>query len=383
MTIATGATGAQKSLAFVAESVFGTTPTTPSMKLLRAKIGTKFDLKRDTFTSKEMRADRQVGGLTYGNRSGSGEIPFELSYGSFDELIEALMGGTWNSNILKIGNVKRSFTFEERWDDINYTEINAGTVLTAMSLSVKPNAIVEGSFTVMFKDQTSAQYADDGTTTNAFAATTITRSAGSFVTDGFAIGDLITISGASTAANNRGISAPVTLTGVAATVLTATAAAFTVDTAKTGVTITKVLGAPTAVNANAVFDAFTGSAQVDGATAAIITGIDLKVEQAANASNVLFDPTIQQVTLGTVSVTGTMVMRFINKGLKAKFLAGSTADLMFKLGGASKAYQFDMSTVYITAADDSNDENELTMSYPFQATYNTGDASSLIITRTP
>lgn len=381
MTTALGAVGANSSLAYVAETSFGVTPASPTMQAMRTKLGGKFELKRDTFTSKEMSATRQVQGLYYGNRSGSGDLPFELSYGSYDDFLEAVMGGTWTTNVLKIGSVKRSFTIEQAWPDINYREQNTGVVMTGFSLAVKPGAVIEGSFTHQFKDQICVQTAADATTTMAFAAAgkTLTRSTGSFLTDGFAVGDHVVITGASVAGNNQTI----TITDLTATVMTASGATITDDTAKTGVTISKTLGTPTAANTNAVFDSFTGTITEGGAALAIVTGIDLKLDQAATDSKVLFDATTQQISLGTVNVTGTMVVRFINKNLKAKFLAGASTDLSFTLGATSKTYQFDMSTVKYTGATTDTGESELTQSFPFTATYNAGDATSLMITRTP
>jgi hypothetical protein len=377
------AVGSNKSLEIVAESSFGVTAATVATRYVRAKSGAKFELKRDTFTSNELRADRQVGSLTYGTRSGSGEIPFEFSYGSFDDLLEAVMGGTWSTNVLKVGNEKRSFSVVEGYPDINLFEVNTGCVFTGFSLAVKPNAMVEGSFSALFKDQTCAQYADDGVTTMVFDATgkTITRSAGSFVTDGFEVGQTVKITGASVAGNNQSI----LLSGVTATKLTASTATIVNDTAKTGVTICRILDAdPTAVNANEVYDSFTGVIKQDSATVAIVTGIDVKFDQAGQANNVLFDATAQSITLGKVNVTGTVTVRFVNNALKKKFLSGTAVALEFTLGdGTAKSYKFEMGTAKYTSATTDAGENELTQTLNFTAIYDTSDASTLVITRIP
>lgn len=377
------AVGANTALNYCAETSFGVTPATPTMKIVRAKIGSKFDLKRETFSSKEMSATRQVMGLGYGNRSGSGDLPFELSYGSFDDFIEAVFGGTWTINVLKIGNVKRSFTMEQQWPDINLNEINTGVTLTGMSLTVKPNSIVEGSFTHQFKDQKSIQTVYNATNTGNMTftlATTINRVSGSFVTDGYAIGDSITVTGANTAGNNK----TAVITGVAALVLTFAAATFTVDaTNNTGLVIAKTLGTATAVTTNPVFDSFTGVITEGGTTLAVVTGVDLKLDQSANASNVLFDATTQQISLGTVNVSGTLTVRFVDNALKAKFLAGTTSAIILTLGATSKMYALKMSGVKYTSASTDSGENELTQSMAFTAIYDATDASSLVITRTP
>lgn len=378
--MATAAVGTSVGISYVAETAFGVTPATPTMKALRLKSGSKFDLKRDTFQSKELNTSRQVMGMTYGNRSGSAELPIEFSYGSFDDLMEACLGGTWNTNVLKCGNVKRSFSMEQQWPDINLNEQNTGVVITGFSLAVKPNAVVEGSFYALFKDQASVQYADDGTTTMAFAATTITRSAGSFITDGFAVGDTVTVTGASVAGNNKNI----VITTLTATVMTASAAGFTVDTAKTGVTLAKTLGTPVAANTNTVFDSFTGTLLFDGVVYADVASVDFKVDQSGQPNNVLFSPTAASVTLSTVNVTGNISFYMTNGVMKKKFINGTPFDLSFTIGnGSTKSYKLDMSNCKYTGESKDLGGGAVTISFPFQAIYDVTDATTLMITRYP
>lgn len=381
--VQSAAVGAGRVTTYSQEASFGVPAASPTQKVLRCLMGAKFQLDRTTSTSKEMSSSRQVQALTFGTKKGTGSIPFELSYGSQDDLLEAVMGGTWITNVLKMGNVKRSFAFEDQYPDINLNEQNLGVIFSGFSLSVKPDTPVEGSFDFLFKDQKSIQYADDGVTTIAFAATTMTRSAGSFITDGFAVGDSVNITGAATAANNR-YATPAVITTLTATVMTCSAAAFTVDAAKTGVTICKTLGAPTAANTNPVYDSFTGTILLDGTAVAIVTAIDLKMAQASNGSNIVFDPTIQQVSLGTINLTGTLVVRFVNNVLKQKFLTGTSADISFTLGsgaGGGKSLKFDASKCYFTGVTNDTGENELTQSIAFTGIYDATDATSLIITR--
>ena len=100
MTIARGAVGASSSLSYCAETSFGVPPVSPAMLAMRTQIGSKLDLARSTFPSKELTSTRQTMALTYGNRTGSGSFPFEFSYSTFDDFMEALFGGTWTGNVL-------------------------------------------------------------------------------------------------------------------------------------------------------------------------------------------------------------------------------------------------------------------------------------------
>jgi hypothetical protein len=67
-----------------------------------------------------------------------------------------------------------------------------------------------------------------------FAATTITRATGSWLTDGFAVGDVVTVAGS--VANNGKVVLPIT--ALSATVLTVATETWTVETDATGVVVT-------------------------------------------------------------------------------------------------------------------------------------------------
>jgi hypothetical protein len=272
---------------------------------LRAKYGTTFEIKKDSFASTELSVTRQENSLIYGTRTGSGQIPFEFSYETFDKFLEAVTGGSWDSDVLKIGNRKRSFTIEQANPDIGVYEQNLGVVFTAFNLSVKPNAMIEGSFSLMFQDQTS----------------------------------------------------------------TAT-----------------ICATPTPANSNNVYNSFVGTLTVDSVPAAIVTGIDIKLDQNASDSKVLFKPTIQQISLGRVKVTGTLVVRFIDNALKAKFLTGTALSLLFTIGtgvNGEKSYSFFIPTAKFTTATKSTDEMELTQTFGFNALYDSTEGSTLTITRIP
>lgn len=150
MTIANGS---QHSMAYVAESTFGTTPATPVFKPLR-HTGTTLGLSKSAIESAELRNDRQVKDFRHGNKSIAGDINIEMSYGSHDDLLQAVLEGTW---------------------------------------------------TTLINNTVSASVA-----TGAF-----TRSAGSWVTDTYAIGQVVTVTGYSDAGNNGRF----VVTGVTALVL--------------------------------------------------------------------------------------------------------------------------------------------------------------------
>jgi hypothetical protein len=164
--------GAKTLYSYGSETVPGT-PLAGAYQTLRAKAGIKLDVTRNTFTSNDLRADRMESSLSYGTKSGSASIPIEWSYGTYDDLVEMVMGGTWDvgvpavgSDTLLIGNTERTMTVEEVSG--GFTEQAVGTQLGGFSISKKNDSVVEGDFTGMFRDLTS----EATVSTSTVAATT-------------------------------------------------------------------------------------------------------------------------------------------------------------------------------------------------------------------
>ena len=135
------ASGANVGLSYVAESTHGVTPGSPTMKAARF-TGRNINLTRATLTSNERRNDRQVADLRHGFNQVGGSFGFELSTDAFYDWLAAALGGTWAT------------------------------------------APVTGSMAL-------------ATTTSA-----VTRATGSFITDGFMPGDVVTLAGFATGGNN-------------------------------------------------------------------------------------------------------------------------------------------------------------------------------------
>ena len=84
-------------LAFVEEETFGVTRTNANLQILRYNSESlKHDI--DTTISEELRSDRQISDIVRTGVSASGDISFELSYGSHDELLKAaLLASSWEA----------------------------------------------------------------------------------------------------------------------------------------------------------------------------------------------------------------------------------------------------------------------------------------------
>jgi hypothetical protein len=141
-----------RDIAFVPEVTFGTTPDTPTMKLLRFTGGFP-NVEKPGFVSEEIRSDGQITDMRHGMRRVNADLGFELSYGAFDAWLEAALGGTWTTNVLKAGRTARFFTLEERHTDISQYAVTTGAVINSMSLNIQPEAMVTGSFGIIGRNQ--------------------------------------------------------------------------------------------------------------------------------------------------------------------------------------------------------------------------------------
>ena len=159
------ANGAQHSIHFVSEATYGTTPTTPSFKPF-AHTGTSLAMTKDGLESEKLRGDRQVEDFRHGNQSISGDISSELEYGDLDDIIQAVLCGTWAADVLKAGVTRRSFTVERKFADLATPEFHryTGCEFNSFALSVSPNAIVTATFGIIGKGLTLATSAVAGST---------------------------------------------------------------------------------------------------------------------------------------------------------------------------------------------------------------------------
>jgi hypothetical protein len=153
------ADGSRHSLAYIEETVRGTTPATPVFKAVR-HTGTTLALSKNTIQSEEIRNDRQIADFRHGAFQVGGDVSIELSYGSFDDILEAVLCGTWAADTpgvgtdqLKAAADRRYFTLERYFADIEvadkpYHRFTA-CEFASLSLQISADAMITGSFTVV------------------------------------------------------------------------------------------------------------------------------------------------------------------------------------------------------------------------------------------
>ena len=144
MTIANSS---QTRLAFITEATWGITPATPVFQNLRY-TGEGFNFDTETVKSNEIREDRNVADLIRVGRSASGNFDFELSYGTYDSILESALFGAWTADVLKNGNTEKSFSFEKKFETgatdafLRYV----GCFANEFSLNAEAGQILTGSF---------------------------------------------------------------------------------------------------------------------------------------------------------------------------------------------------------------------------------------------
>ena len=302
MTIATGS---RHNLSYILESAFGTTPTSPGFTPIR-HTGTTMGLTKEAMESEELREDRQIAHFRHGNKSVSGDINFELSYGGLDALLEAVMCGTWATNVLKAGTTRRSFTLERHHQDIGKYLRSTGCQFNAFSLSVAPNSMVTGSFGVIGK----------GFTTSASALGSSTYSA---------------------------------------------------------------------ETTTAPFDSFTGSITEGGSAVAVITGLELSVDNGMEALYVVGSDETLEPSIGKSTVTGSITAYFEDTTLIDKFIAETASAIVFTLTDAlGNDYIVSLPNIkYNSGSPEVSGPGAITVTLDFVALYYASDASQMKITRVP
>ena len=302
MTIATGS---RHNLSYVVEAAFGTTPSTPGFTPIR-HTGTTLGLSKDAIESEELREDRQVAHFRHGNKSVTGDINFELSYGGLDVLLEATLCGTWDTDVLVAGTTRRSYTIERHHTDIGKYLRSTGCQFNTMSLSVAPNSMVTGSFGII----------GSGFTSSASALTSATYS-------------------------------------------------------------TETTTAP--------FDSFTGAITEGGTAIAIITALELNIDNGMEALYVVGSADTLLPSIGKSTVTGSVTAYFQDTALMDKFVNETTSAIQFTLTDAlGNDYIVLLPKVkYNSGNPEVSGPGAITLSLDFVALYNSASDKQIKITRVP
>lgn len=147
--------GSRHSLFMVPEVTSGETPASPALETVRVTKVT-LGLAKDSLESAEIRSDRMIADFRLGANQVNGDIEFELSYGSFDKLLQAaLMSAPWAGTpaAIKAGTARQSFTFVRKFADLTAAQkpfyIYRGVEINTLQLKIAANAMITGTMSVV------------------------------------------------------------------------------------------------------------------------------------------------------------------------------------------------------------------------------------------
>lgn len=136
---------------------------------------------------------------------------------------------------------------------------------------------------------------------------------------------------------------------------------------------------------NPPYDSFSGSINEGGSAIAVVTQIDLSWENGIEPAFVIGSQTTIEPSDGKSRLTGTLTAYFEDSSLYLKFLNETSTSIDFTLtDSSSRSIKFDMNNVkYSGGNPDVSGEGPITLALEFAALYDSGDASQIVITRTP
>lgn len=170
------ATGINKTVSYKKETTFGVLPTAAGAQTIR-RVSSSFNLTKETYQSEEIRTDYQLSDFRHGVRSVEGNVSGELSAGTYADFLASALARNW-------------------------------TAATPSTLDSTTIASVGGTYT-------------------------ITRTTGSYLTDGVRVGNVIRLTGFATANNNKNLLV-IALTATVATVIALNGNTLTPETVASG-----------------------------------------------------------------------------------------------------------------------------------------------------
>lgn len=151
--------GARQTTYLIPEVTPGVTPTTGAWDTLRL-TGNTLSPTVNTQASDEITDQRISQGSVATSVDIQGDLSAELSYGTFDKLLEAAFYGTWAGNVLTVGSTRRTFTLAKNFDDVSVFTLFKGMHVSTFGLDIPSDGKITATFNLMGLD-----YADGDTST--------------------------------------------------------------------------------------------------------------------------------------------------------------------------------------------------------------------------
>jgi len=145
--------GSRSGFSLQAETTFGGTPGVPTLIQLPYTTHS-LNLTKDRVQGNDILPDRIPRVDRHGNKKVSGDLVVDLRKGDYDALLESVFMSTFATNVLKVGTTFKSFHMEDAAVDIAQYRLFKGVSVGSLSVSIKPNQMVTGTFSLIGKDMT-------------------------------------------------------------------------------------------------------------------------------------------------------------------------------------------------------------------------------------
>jgi len=367
-------------LYIVAESTHGTTPASPAFRRVRHKATTIAGVP-DTIVTDELANHAQVTDTVRGIHNAGGDVEFELSKSNFDSLILAAIRGDSYAAITSY--VADSLSFAAADNSINDSELAFPTMRPGDTITISGSASNNGTAVVV--SITAGKLIVSGKTlVNEAAGATVTLANGTKrakVGSTFASFSLLrrfrdvtlfqTVNGAVVNTMSLQIS-PALVTG-AFGLLCREAGAFG-GSAPSGTTYAE----PTSAAVPAV--GVNGALLLEGSSAPI-SELSFTVENGVTPRPVVGSEFTTQPAFGRFNVTGQVVAYFEDATLVNYFLAGTEVELCATVEFSDGQFmRFTLPRIVFTGGQpDVSGQGPVTLTMPFQASYDITEQSSLTI----
>jgi hypothetical protein len=377
------ANGSSHEINYVEEASYGVTPSNPVFKALR-NAGTTLGMDRSSITSSEITSTRQITNTRLGNTAINGDVNGELSFLSYDDFLEALIGhdrANYHADTITVAATGETFT------DSN-SNLPIFVVGENVSISGFTEAGNNGTFEVAASTASVLTVVEDVTVDEAA------------VTDQF-VTIVSTVLKADTGRRFFTVERQFTniatpewhgFKGCEANTLALEVAPDAIVTANFGFIGQAQEAIREAIISGATYednyttepmDSFSGIVTEGGGASAVVTSISLNIDNGISQNYVVGSVDTIQPSRGKINVSGSMTVFYESKALLEKFQNETESALVFTLVMNSQTYEFNLPRiVYTGGKPDVPDDQAISLTMPLQAIYDSTEASNIVITRT-
>ena len=382
------AAGSYRDLRYIMEGAWGTTPGTPTFISIRNTGGGGLTGSRGELVSAEMRSDRAITAMRLGIMEASLELPFELTYLTFEDWFEAALfddfaaAYAFSSLTIAADSSAKTFTATTQNFETGGVEVGDYVVITGMTTAGNNSTfLVSGVTAKVITCSTATGMATEAGSGDETLTTT------RMVLDAGTTQKFMSIEEAQT-----DISVFQTALGMMINTMNMTFTNSSIITGSFGL-LGKSLEDPagstdanavTAVNTNDPFDSFTGSITDDTVALAIATSLDFALANGLEQKFALFSDEAHHVAVGRVNLTGNISLYFEDDTYIDDYINESTSVLQWEAEDPDgNAYRFTVPKCKLSAQSKSVSENEVLLNCGWRGLYDSTYGTTFRIEKRP